>query len=241
MKKIAIFVEGQTEQFFINKLLIEIAGEKNIAIILKKFIGKGQPKKDVYPKSLSQGISPKHTALIYDCGSDESVKTRILEEYQNLFSQDYTEIIGIRDLHPLENLQKLESRLLNGLIKNGRITEAALPYNTSIIVAVYEIEAWFLSECNHFSCIDINLTKELISRHASRLGFDPYIDDMTLLPKPSDCLKDVYQIVGKTYSKKKNHIERTVECLDYSNVYIGLRDKIQKLADLIFKIDTFLT
>jgi hypothetical protein len=37
MKKIAFYVEGQTEQFFINKLLIEIAGRKNIEIELKKF------------------------------------------------------------------------------------------------------------------------------------------------------------------------------------------------------------
>jgi len=37
MKKIAFFVEGQTELIFINKLLIEIAGQKNISIRQFKF------------------------------------------------------------------------------------------------------------------------------------------------------------------------------------------------------------
>ena len=36
MKKIAFFVEGQTEQLFINKLLIEIAGQKNILVELSR-------------------------------------------------------------------------------------------------------------------------------------------------------------------------------------------------------------
>lgn len=74
MKKIAIFVEGQTEQFFINKLIIEIAGAKNITIILKKFEGKNRrPTREIYPRSMSQPLNPTHTVLIYDCGSDESV------------------------------------------------------------------------------------------------------------------------------------------------------------------------
>ena len=35
MKKIAFYVEGQTEQFFVKTLLIEIAGYKNIEIELE--------------------------------------------------------------------------------------------------------------------------------------------------------------------------------------------------------------
>lgn len=42
MKKITFFVEGQTEQLFINKLLIEIAGQKNISVELEQFQGYGR-------------------------------------------------------------------------------------------------------------------------------------------------------------------------------------------------------
>jgi hypothetical protein len=40
MKKIAFFVEGQTEQFFINRLLREIANDKTIATDLRVLRGK---------------------------------------------------------------------------------------------------------------------------------------------------------------------------------------------------------
>lgn len=230
MKKIAIFVEGQTEQFFINKLLIEIAGLKNIVVTLKKYKGKGKPTEEIFPKTQVQPTNPQHSVLIYDCGGDESVKSRITEEYQGLVNEGYQEVIGIRDLFPLPDLKKLEKRLVIGL-----------PQKASIIIAVNEIEAWFLSEGNHFQCIDTRLTSEFINSSRLNLGFDPYGDDMTLQAQPSKDLKAIYQLVGKTYSKKKDHVERTVECLDYANIYLHLRYKISKLNDLVIKIDSFLT
>lgn len=241
MKKIAFFVEGQTEQFFLNKLLIEIAGIRNILLILSKFKGRSQPPtQDIYPKSISHPVNPSHTALIYNCGNDEGVKTRILEEYQDLINDGFNEIIGIRDLYPLHlvDLTELETRLKNGKSSRG---EPPLPAKASIIIAVHEVEAWFLAECNHFTCIDSNLTEALVASNSSVLGFNPYVDDMTLRYKPSEDLKKIYQLVNKTYMKKKIHIERTVECLDYGNIYINLSPKVAKLGDLISKINNFLT
>lgn len=107
------------------------------------------------------------------------------------------------------------------------------------MVAVNEIESWFLSECNHFTCVDPILTNSFI---VSRVGFDPCIDDMTLRSHPAQDLHDIYQLANKAYiNKTKNRVERTIECLDYANIYIKLRSKITKLNELISKIDTFLT
>ena len=39
MKKIAIFVEGETEYDFIKRLLIEVVGEENLKIIGHKMVG----------------------------------------------------------------------------------------------------------------------------------------------------------------------------------------------------------
>lgn len=78
MKKIAFFVEGQTEQLFINKLLIEIAGQKNILVELEQFQGYGRkPTKNIYPKTASNPVSPKHHALITDCKGDSSVDSEL--------------------------------------------------------------------------------------------------------------------------------------------------------------------
>jgi hypothetical protein len=229
MKKIAIYVEGQTEQFFINKLLIEIAGQKNIAIELKKFCGKNAPTRDIYPKTTAQPLKPKYSALIYDCGGDESVKPRIIEDYSGLVSNGYSKIIGIRDLFPQTDLVKLERGL------NFNIS--TLPISTEIIVAVHEIESWFLSECTHFERIDNRLTNAFI---ISNCNYDPCSDDMTLFPNPAKDLRNIYQLVGKTYNKDKKIVERTVECLDYANLYLNVRHKIIKMDELINRIDTFL-
>lgn len=241
MKKIAFFVEGQTEQFFLNKLLIEIAGAKNILVKLQKFKGKGKtPTDDIFPKTLAQGNNKvNHFALIYDCCGDGSVKSRILEEYQDLLADGFSEIIGFRDLFPLPDLNKLEDRLANGLIVNGIRREAALPTNTKIIVAVREIEDWFLAENHHFKEIDPRLTDDFI---VSNVPFNPFVDDLTLRTvSAAHDLKSIYKLVNKSYSKNIDKVERTVECLDYANIYLNIRIKMVKLNELITKIDDFLS
>lgn len=244
MKKIAFYVEGLTEQFFINKLLIEIAGQKNIEIELRQFQGarKGY-KTDIYPMTTSQPVNPQHHALILDCVGDGGVKPRMLEDYQRLFSSGYSEIIGLLDLYPGTDLAKFENELINGTIRKGRTITQPLPINTEIIVAVNEVESWFLSECTHFTCIDNVLTNLLI---ISNMSFNPCTDDMTLRSHPANDLHAIYQLVCKSYmdsqgKKRKRMIERTVECLDYTNIYTTLRYKITKLNQLISKIDDFLT
>ena len=232
MKKIAFYVEGLTEQFFLNKLLVEIAGSKNIEIILERFQGLGMPHdKEIYPKTSPRPINPKHHALIVNCGGDESVKARILENYAGHISNGYSEIIGLVDLYPRTDLEHFENLLLNGIVKNQRIITNPLPPNASIVVAVKEIESWFLSECKHFMHIDNMLSNFFIS---SNVGYDPCTDDMTLIDHPAGELHRIYQLAGHVYmnsngKKRKNKIERTVEYLDYSDIYIKLRKNIKKL------------
>ncbi|OWK45365.1 hypothetical protein FRUB_01696 [Fimbriiglobus ruber] len=38
--------------------------------------------------------------LIVDCGGDHQVKSRILEEHENLTKTSYQKIVGIRDVRP---------------------------------------------------------------------------------------------------------------------------------------------
>jgi|JI10StandDraft_1071094.scaffolds.fasta_scaffold97331_2 hypothetical protein len=237
MKKIAFFVEGQTEQFFLNKLLIEIAAREKIKIELQKFQGKGKPTQQIFPNNTVNPAVATHFALIYDCGGDESVKPRILENYIGLINTGYSQVVGIRDLFPLLDLLKLEDKLKNGYIRNGKPILPPLPPKCEIIVAVNEVEAWFIAECNHFQCIDIQLTNAFIS---SRIGFDPCNYDTTLFANPAEDLNKIYNLVGKRYNKSIANIEQTVQCLDYANLYLNVRNRISKLNDLITTIENFL-
>jgi hypothetical protein len=240
MKKIAFYVEGQTEQFFVNKLLIEIAGQKNIQIELQQFQGVGKPTKSIYPKTLANPQNPQHFALIFDCMGDGGVKPRILQDAVSLFNQGYSEVVGLIDLYPRTDLVKFENELSNGTLRNGRRITQPLPNDTSIVIAVREIEDWFLAECNHYTCIDTSLV--LNATQIASLGFNPCLDDLTLRnTTAAEDLRSVYQLVGKTYNKTKDKVERTVECLDYANLYVEISCKVAKLNELIGKINNFLT
>ena len=244
MKRIAFYVEGVTEQFFLNKLLIEIAGKKEIAIELQQFKGAdASHKTEIYPKTRSEGNEPKYNALILDCAGDGNVKSRIIDDCDKLFSKGYSKVIGLLDLYPRSNLVEFENSLKNGTIHKGKQLTKALPSNTEIIVAVQELEAWFLSEHTHFLTINPSLTNTLIYEN---LKFNPSIDDMTLRLHPAEDLHKIYQLVGYSYlgksgRKRKHQIEITIECLDYSVIYVDLANKIEKLKQLIFTIDSFLT
>ena len=109
-----------------------------------------------------------------------------------------------------------------------------------MVIAVREIEDWFLAECNHYTCIDNSLVLDITK--ITNLGFNPCLDDLTVRnTTAAEDLKSVYQLVGKTYNKNKDKVERTVECLDYANIYLNVRHKITKLNELVTKIDNFLT
>ncbi len=233
MKKIAIFVEGQTEQMFVHKLLTEIAGVQNITIELKKFGGCKKPTITVVPKTQAQPIDPQYEALIYDCAGGDGVKSRIDEALKGgLPEAGYVEIIGLVDLYPkrIHELEKFEA---------GLVIREKTPIPCSIVIAVHEIETWFLAEYNHFLCIDPKLTSEFISSQP-QIDFNPFTDDMTLQYHPAEDLRNIYRLVGKTYDKSKKKVERTVDCLDYSHIYRTLRKRITKLDNFISRIETFL-
>ena len=241
-KKMAFFVEGQTEQVFIEKLLLEMAGGRSISIRLAKLSGggakSGSPRIERHiPNSLSHETLPTHEALIYDCGTDNRVLSDILDSVEKLANTGYCCVIGLRDLYPKREseLSSLEKSIERGIqLKKNVIT---IP--VSVIVAVHEVEAWFLSEITHFTHIDPALTKEKIIASFPTLGFNPYQDDMTKREHPANDLNELYKLAGKAYKKTKSHVERTVNHLSYTNIQT-LREKIEKLNALLSAIDRFL-
>ena len=235
LKKIAIFVEGQTEQIFVSKLIKEIAGEKNISITEQKvFGGTTVPRQIIH---LCSTVEPdaKYEALIHDCANDEKVASEIKTNFPTLQSQGYSQIIGLRDLYPQP--QSSLPLMKRGLSVTERMCTSASVL-TNIVIAVREVEAWFLAECTHFECIDASLT---IPNIVSSLGFNPCTDDIRLRNHPASDLHDIYQLAGLTYSKRKNQVEDIVDCLDYANLYVNIRSKILELDAFIMYVDNFLT
>lgn len=231
-KKLAIFVEGQTEQIFMRKLLWEIAGAHRVSIEMNKISGGNNAP--IVEKLIAKYTNndAQFEIILYDCGSDNKVVSDILERVDNLKLKGYTKIIGIRDYYPPRTpLKKLKKRL------KALTSTANLPIE--IIVTVMEIEAWFLAETSHFQRIHHSLT---LDRIKEALGIDLTSIDVREVPKPSETLSKIYTLVSDKYAydKSKRKIEKTVNVLDFNEIYFNIRYQIEELNKLITHLDDFM-
>src|SRR4051794_8764885 len=101
MNRLTVFVEGATEVVFVEKLVCEIAGEHNVLIESRRITGGSSVRRrSALLKAAKQNTGQKYFVLIVDCCGDHQVKTRILEEHENLTRAGYAKIIGVRDVRP---------------------------------------------------------------------------------------------------------------------------------------------
>jgi hypothetical protein len=230
MKKVAIFVEGQTEQIFADNLVRHIFGHAKVDIEKLQFSGKESSRRICTIRSKNVTSSTKYLFRIYDChggGENSTVKSDIREQFNQLLKESFSFVIGIRDVYPLIDMDMLKSNLHLGLPNDN-----ALP--VKIFLAVREIEAWFLAEENHYSLIDNSL---VVARVNSIVGFDIATISTENIDHPSLILKQIYQSAGKDYNKKKWEAERTVYDLDYENLYLCVRTRNNSLNELLTCLD----
>src|SRR5262245_9754849 len=119
MKRMAIFVEGQTEQIFVERLLKEIAGQHRISINKLKF-KEGNKIKRFAQLIDTEAVSPntKYYFIIYNCDTDNRVMSDVRDQYESLAKNGYTAITAIRDTYPeikYEQLKEARQRLKFGI------------------------------------------------------------------------------------------------------------------------------
>ncbi len=242
MKKIAIFVEGETEYDFIKRLLIEVVGEENLKIVGHKMVGGN--KKSGIPRTANLQFESNidganFEATIFISSQTENVDSDIIEQKQTLINQGFSKIIGLKDLRGDQNGRKLTPEDLPKFELGSRLTERrSLPIPTQIITAVMEIETWFLAETNHYDKIDDRLTKDFVLSKIVDLGFNPYSDNLTLRLEPKEDLQNLYGLVKKIYSKKETVRNKTINCLDYNNLRHNV--EIEPIKQLFKSINDFL-
>lgn len=232
MHKLAIFVEGQTEQIFAERLMRHLGREKNIGIQVQRLSGgrKGSARTVTEITGTSEITHQDYFVLIFDCGNDSRVKSDINDRYNGLMRENYQTIIGIRDVFPTlrDNIQKLRE----GFAWHLRTD----PIEPLLVLEIMEIEAWFLAEHSHFLQIHPSLT---IGRIKQSFGFDPSMDDMQLRDHPSKDLADIYFLEHIEYHKTREHVERTVNILDFGIITRKLTLGIRDLGNLVNTIRHF--
>lgn len=235
MKKLAIFVEGHTEQEFVEKLLREVIGALHLRIESYDAIGGRKPgsRKFQLVHVSDPTSDARYLAMVVDCGADSRVRSDIQERYAGLIAAGFSQIIGVRDVFPdvaFGQIAMLRKGLQVGLPNT--------PIQVLFVLGVMEIETWFLSEFTHFEKIDAKLTPRVIQK---ALGFDPVSDDLQLRLNPAADLHAAYQLVGLGYRKSKTEIQRTVNVLDYSRLYLGMTGRLSDLDALNAALDQFLS
>jgi hypothetical protein len=234
MSKLAIFVEGQTEQIFTEELVYQIAGRHRVHVDTVRLTGGNIiPRQFVEMTLTGPDPSKQFYVVIYDSSNDERVLSDIRERYENLVEQGFQEVIGIRDVIP-------GSRSDEAIIRSDfqeLSPQGAIP--VTLALAVMESEAWFIAEHTHFQKMSRrNIDQSEVCRV---LGYDPSAHDVQLIADPSSDLHKAYSQLAKLgYNKSREHVVRTTSNLDFERIYEEVSLRIPDLASLICRINQFL-
>jgi len=228
MKKIALFVEGQTDQIFTEKLIREIIGKHGFSITNFKFLGGIKSiRKPLLLTTQNKKIDVEYYFVIYNCGGDDKVQSDIHERLDSLQEESFSLVIGIRDVYPETDIEKLKNYLYFGISLKTDIS-------VRTILAVNEIEAWFLAEETHYPKISERISLKTANEIA---GIDVSKDNTESIFHPSETLKQIYMRGKTTYDKSKEKVQRTVETLNYENLYINVRNRNNSLNELLTCLD----
>lgn len=232
MRKMAIFVEGLTEQILVRQLLQTVLDQNKIAIQTVKITG-GHNVRMSFTVMRAAHVE-RHTdyyIMVYDCGGETNVKGYLMAHREKLVSKGYTAILGLRDAYP--NFQRDEvPKLLRGL--NHRLPQKKAA--TRIYLALMETEAWFLGEYKHLRKVNTKLTPEYVEK---KLGFNPRTENMEDRDHPSADMKAAYQLVGHDYTKKRDRLNAVVKKLDFKHFTHGLASKMPSLGMFVEGLQKF--
>lgn len=231
MKKIAFFVEGATEVTFLVKLLREVLTDNKYVIETQK--NEGSAKKMRASKQEAFGnicTSTEVYILVVNCTGDNTVKSYLLESRENLIKEGYSAIIGLIDLYP--TVKADFHKFKQGLYFKVQ----QLPIPVRFVIAVMEIETWFIAEKSHFLKINSALTVERIN---ADLGLD--LDNINFedIETPVIALRGIYGLENIGYNKRKYEVEQVVNSLDYAEIFFNLQNVVPGLGKLIKHINTF--
>lgn len=233
MRRLAIFVEGLTEELFAERFLTEVARGRGLGIEKHRASGgKFIPRRLTRITSPSGSPNLEFYGLIINSGSDRRVKSDIMENYASLVAKGYRTIVGMRDAYPEAKSLAEVSKLRKGLLYKIKTD----PCDVTFVLGVMEIEAWFISEHTHFPRISNKLT---LGRIKTVMAFDPSKDDIQKRLCPTNDLNAIYRLARIGYTKEEASIRRTLNALDFAEV-VELGSRFEDLRLFIEKVDKLL-
>ncbi len=225
MSAFAIFVEGQTELIFVERLLFAMFGYQDLRIELEHQYG------GLYHEIGVRGAPPEnayYNVLLVNCACDGKVISAIEERANKLRNAGYDRIIGLRDIYPRP------SEELDEIYELTADRWVSMPLPCNLVIAVREIEAWFIADTNHFVRYNPLLTSAFIQE---KIGVDVAQQDVEQIRHPSELLREIYSLVGGTYRKRLKEAHRLVDNLNYEYLYLEAPDSVPALKKFVDELD----
>ena len=168
--KIAFFVEGQTERIFLVKFLSEyLGGENNFSRVeLKNHGSKGVSllAERKYPNAL-------FFVFIYDAGGDGNVVSALFDRVKNMIKEGYRFVYAIQDLY---DTPRSKEQIVQDNFKRKE-KQFGLKIQLTLILAIMEIEAWFLADYDLFSRINKIATPAYIKENLNIGTMIDYVEE----------------------------------------------------------------
>ncbi|MGK0324229.1 MAG: hypothetical protein ACJAR4_002279 [Psychroserpens sp.] len=237
MKKIAIFVEGLTEQIFIIKFILFLCKKNGVEIKIESLTGgANSSQRTIEDVTVLQSVNKEDVIdfyfLIRNSNTDSKVKSDMIDGLNTLHEAGFSKVIGLRDTYPtpkndISNLIKFQGY--------GFPNSPKIPY--SLLFAVSEIEAWFIADTKHFKKIDNKLAPDFIKDNS---GVDINNIDIESIEHPAEVLHNIYKLVGLAYRKKERHFHRTIDAMDFDYFVKNGPQRSNYLASFITEFNDIL-
>lgn len=221
-KKISIYVEGQTEQIFLNHILLTWWNFSGIEIKNLKLFSFGHDPTKI--QDFSTGEENVILFLLIDVQGDGSFVSALANR-ANKQHQDGFEIIGLRDLLTKDyeqfQLHKDPAQaFIDSMRKALKVRECQFPQRIDIFFAVMEIEAWLLSFSTAISkWADVSedlLKKEILNNSCE--------GEIEKIKSPSKLVKEFSEKAGRKKPKSLGGVISLVKEItreEINDVYIS--------------------
>ena len=242
-RKIAVFVEGQTELVFVREFLAKwFSYDANLI----GFDCYNLLKSEFCDVSYTLGdLESENYYMLVNVGNDCSVLSKIRDRIQQLNNLGYQVVIGLRDMYSTQYIKDAKGRKIDNAITQLHIEAVReqielMPKGEMVDFhfAIMEVEAWLLGMYHFLQNIDPRLTPENILKQTNiNLNENPE----TTLFHPAAELARIYGLAGRTYDKHGSDIATVMANLqieDFNNlIKSGKCQTFKTFAESLLDID----
>lgn len=222
-RKVAVFVEGQTELVFVREFLVKWFGYDSNMIGFDCY---NLLRSEFYDAAYTFGsLDSENYYMLVNVGNDCSVLSKIRDRMNQLDTLGYQLVIGLRDMYSAQYIKDVQARRIDDAVTQmhvnaakEQIAQMEKKEKVNFHFAIMEVEAWLLGMPKFLQQVDEKLTPEFVAQNVGvNLSENPEIS----LFHPAAELAKIYGLIGKTYDKHEADIASIMAYLeveDFTNL-----------------------